>query len=248
MLNNLLLLSGNNIPFEQAQLTIQQPTIKEIGLIGEENFFMGCELLNFSKETLSEEDKIHLENKTNFEVFMSIMNDKNIALRKNKTSVLLVLTILFPSYKILIDKNRIVFINENNEEFYIDNEIKFDAFKKILIEMFCLNRNKDENLDYNPADAAAKKIADKLKAGRQKAAAAKSTGKEKISILNRYVSILAVGLKIDINVLMQYTVFQLFDEFERFELKEAYDMYVKAKMAGAKDVKEVENWMKELHP
>ena len=39
MLNDLLLLSGNDIPFEQAQISIHQPTIKEIAYIGEENFF-----------------------------------------------------------------------------------------------------------------------------------------------------------------------------------------------------------------
>ena len=42
MLNDLLLLSGNDIPFTGAQLTIHQPTIKEIAYVGEENFYTGC--------------------------------------------------------------------------------------------------------------------------------------------------------------------------------------------------------------
>ena len=50
--NDLLFLSGNDIPFIEAQLIIHQPTIKEIGLIGEEVFFTGCQLLNFSKNLL----------------------------------------------------------------------------------------------------------------------------------------------------------------------------------------------------
>ena len=49
MLNDLLLLSGTDIPFQKAQISIHQPTIKEISFIGEEAFFIGCELLNFSK-------------------------------------------------------------------------------------------------------------------------------------------------------------------------------------------------------
>lgn len=40
MLNNLLLLSGNDIPFVSAQIAIHQPTIKEIGYIGEQSFFL----------------------------------------------------------------------------------------------------------------------------------------------------------------------------------------------------------------
>jgi len=72
--------------------------------------------------------------------------------------------------------------------------------------------------------------------------------KEKsVSILSQYISILSVGEKKDMNELLQYTVYQLFDEFRRFKLKEEYDLYVKAKMAGAKDLEEIENWMSDIH-
>ena len=40
MLNDLLLLSGNDIPFIEAQVNIHQPSIKEIAYIGEESFFI----------------------------------------------------------------------------------------------------------------------------------------------------------------------------------------------------------------
>ena len=49
------------------------------------------------------------------------------------------------------------------------------------------------------------------------------------------------------NDLMQYTVYQLFDEFQRYELKIQADMYFQAKLAGAQDLKEVEDWMKDIH-
>jgi len=49
MINDLLLLSGNDIPFVEAQISIHQPTLKEISFIGEDIFFIGCEFLNFSK-------------------------------------------------------------------------------------------------------------------------------------------------------------------------------------------------------
>ena len=45
MENDLLLLSGNDIPFYGAQVSIHQPTIKEIAYIGEEAFYTGCEFL-----------------------------------------------------------------------------------------------------------------------------------------------------------------------------------------------------------
>jgi hypothetical protein len=46
---------------------------------------------------------------------------------------------------------------------------------------------------------------------------------------------------------MKYTVYQLFDEFQRYQLKMAHDVFFKARLAGAKDMKEPEDWMKDIH-
>ena len=75
MINELLLLSGNDIPFEDAQIIIHPPTLKEIAYIGEEAFFVGCELLKFSKDILTDEDKSHLVDQSNFDILMLIMNE-----------------------------------------------------------------------------------------------------------------------------------------------------------------------------
>jgi len=56
-----------------------------------------------------------------------------------------------------------------------------------------------------------------------------------------------VGEHKDMNSFMKYTVYQLFDEFQRFELKSAYDTFIKARLAGAKDLKDPEDWMKDIH-
>ena len=42
MMNELLLLSGNESPFVEGSITIHVPTIGEIAYIGEEAFFSGC--------------------------------------------------------------------------------------------------------------------------------------------------------------------------------------------------------------
>ena len=51
MVNDLLLLSGNDIPFIEAQVSIHQPTIKEVAYIGEECFFTGYQMLKVNKNT-----------------------------------------------------------------------------------------------------------------------------------------------------------------------------------------------------
>lgn len=249
MLDKLLLQSINDVPFPQAQLVIHQPTIKEIAYIGEKAFFLGCNFLNFSKEKfLSAEDNSNLSNKTNFEVLMSIIKNSQGS-KEMKLSVhylLLVLNLIFPSYEISFGDNNIILIDNQAEKHFIDNK-NYETFKTLVCEIFCLNKASEENNDYNPSGDLARQLAEKMKKGREKAAAAKGEDQKDISILNRYISILSVGEKKDKNELMNYTIYQLFDEFQRFNLKQDYDIYFKLKIAGAKDVKEVDNWMKEIH-
>lgn len=240
--NELLLLSGNDIPFIEAQVTIHQPTIKEIAYIGEEAFFTGCELINFSKNILPEQDKMNLEDKTNFDILIAILRERNAVMQRNRNCVEMVLALIFPWYTIDITSDAIVL--EKEEERHLINNDNFETFKTIFNMMFSFS--KDESRDYNPSGEVAKRIAEKLKQRHQKLAELKE-GKQKIDILSRYVSILAVGEHKDMNSLLNLSVYQLFDEFERFKLKMSYDIYFQAKMAGAKDLKEVEDWMKDIH-
>ena len=240
--NELLFLSGNDIPFIEAQITIHQPTIKEIAYIGEEAFFTGCELINFSKNILPEQDKMNLEDKTNFDILIAILRERNAVMQRNRNCVEMVLALIFPWYTIDIINDAIVL--EKEEERHLINNDNFETFKTIFNMMFSFS--KDETRDYNPSGDLAKQIAEKLKKRHQKLAELKE-GKKKIDILSRYVSILAVGEHKDMNSLLNLSVYQLFDEFERFKLKMNYDIYFQAKMAGAKDLKEVEDWMKDIH-
>jgi len=245
MIDGLLLLSGNDIPFFGAGLSIHQPTLKEIAYLGEENFFTGYEWINISKNILSEEDKINLEQQTDFDILIAILGEHNAVMLKNRNCVEMVLALLFPEYQISFERDRINFIKEDEEIHSINND-NFIEFKQIFNTMFPI-REDSKNKDYNPSGELAKKIASKLARGRQKAAAAKGIKNQKIDVLARYLSILTVGQKKDMNNYLNYTVYQLFDEQKRFVLKSGYDMYIKAKLAGAQDLKEVEDWMQDIH-
>ena len=241
MLNDLLLLSKNDIPFIGAQINIHQPTIKEIALIGEDNFFSGCEMLNFSKEILSEQDRINLAKLTNFEILMSIMNDKNSSSHKNRIGAIMVLTLLFPGYEIHVLPREIDICKED-EHHYLNSD-NFESFKEILVAMFCLKKPESE---YNPGGDLAKRISDKLKKGKERKT--RDLGeKQKIDVLSRYSSVLSVGMQIDLNTILDYSVYQLFDAYQRYELKVYSDSTFEAKLAGAKDIKDADNWMKDIH-
>lgn len=242
--NDLLYLSAQDIPFAAARLNIYQPKIRDIALLGEDNFYAGVEFLKFDKDILSEEDKIHLEDRSNFEVLIAIMNEQNLTIQKQKLQITMVLALLFPEHSIEIKKQYISLIKDE-KEFQINNE-NFEQFKRIIKHMFCLDGNKDSDDDYNPSGAMAKQIAEKLKKRHQRISQEKNQNK-KISILEKYVSILAVGESKDMNSLLNYTVYQLFDELKRYQLKMAWDLNLKARLAGAQDLEDAEDWMQDLH-
>lgn len=239
-LDELLLLSGNDVPFPQAQLVIHVPTLKEIGYIGEENFHMGCHFVIFDKNSLSQEDKNNLGDLSNFDIFMSVMSSHEKSI--HKTNALSVLSLLFPNYEIKFEKDKMLLQKENFSS--IINEQNYEDFKDILVQIFCLERDEKENA--NPADALAAKIAEKIKKGKEKVAKSKGEGVKKLNIYSRYISILGVGNNL-IDYL-NYTIYQLRDQFERFQLKESNDIYIKAKLAGAQSMEEVDNWMEDIHP
>ena len=241
MLTEILLLSKNDIPFIEAKVVIHPPTLKEIAYIGEENFYLGCELLNFSKDNLKEQDKIGLENRTDFDILMSVVEQNQVS----QTCLMSILALIFPSYRIQMGGGVIVLMDDNGVQ-YIRAE-HFEPLKKIIRQMFCLDRKDAADGDYNPGNEAARKMAERFRKARQKKAEMRGEDSGKINILSRYASILSVGLGMSINDIMEMTVYQLFDTFERFELKTSFDYYVQAKMAGAKDLEEVDNWMKDIH-
>jgi len=242
-MDELLLLSGNDFPIKDLNILIHQPTIKEIAFIGEESFFQGCEMLKFSKNNLAAEDRNRLEKISDFNILMSIIREKNPIVQQNVVCMKMVLALLFPTYEIQFnfDNTSIDLIHENMT--FSLNENNYDTFRNTLNEILCLGGGEN---DFNPSGSLARKIADKLKDRHAKMAA---SGKEnqKIAILSRYVSILAVGENKDMNALLNYSIYQLFDEFKRYNLKVAFDTHFQAQLAGAKDLKDVEDWMKDIH-
>lgn len=248
MTNELLLLSGNDIPFPEAQLTLHQPRLQEIALIGEEAFVVGCGFLNFSKELLSSVDKNRLSDIDDFDIFMSIMINKSAEVVRSVEGALLVLQLIFPLYNISV-RDGVIVLTKDGQEYYI-NRNNFAAFKHLISTMFRLKLGEETLEKYNPSGDMSRRIAEKFKKRQEqlmKMAKEVAGDGKRVAILSRYASILAVGLQKNLNELMQYTVYQLYDEFQRFQLKLQWDAYVQARMAGAKDLEEVDNWMIDLH-
>ena len=246
-LDRLLLLSGNDIPFPMAQVTIHHPTIKEIAWIGEENFFSGYQTLNISKNLLSEVDKVDLDKLTNFDILIAILGEHNAVMQKNRACVIMVLALLFPQYQISLKRDAIELQLENSDEVHRLTKNNFDEFQSILKQLFSLEEADGIQQDFNPEGEMSKKIAEKLKKRHQKLAEMSKSDSESLNIIGRYSSILAIGSQLSLTDVLNYTLYQLLDQVKRLTLKTDYEIYIQAKMAGAKDLKDPEDWMKDIH-
>ena len=76
---SLALATGIDIPIPECQLVVHQPTIKEIGAVGEKEFFTAIQCLCISNQM----DRTDLEGVSNFQIFMTIMSDKDSSDKKN---------------------------------------------------------------------------------------------------------------------------------------------------------------------
>ncbi len=246
-MNDLLLLSGNDIPFPEARVTIHQPTLKEIAYIGEESFFIGFEMFKFTKNILSEEDKLLSKDKSNFDIIIAILGERKAVMQKNSICAKMLLALLFPEYNISLTEDAIVLIKD--DETFLINSSNFDIFQEILLNMFSYDKKEESKSTIKPSGEMASKIAEKLRKRQEKLGQLKNAGdgSQKVDILSRYASIISIALAIDLNAVLKYTVYQIYDTIRRYHLKESFNIYMQAKMAGASELKEPEEWMKDIH-
>lgn len=232
---------GTDLPVPECQLIVHQPRIKEIAMIGESDFFVGIQCLTLNK-SMFVEDKDVLVNTNNFQIFMKIMSEKEA--KDKKVSTQQVLALLFPEYKVLFTPRSLLF-QKDGENLIID-DTNFENLQDILRLIFCSNSSNAQQA-FNPANDAAREIAQKLMRGRERVAAQKNEGGN-TSIFSQYLSILTVGLQsMSLQDLMDLTMFQLYDLVERYHLYINWDIDIRSRLAGGKPDSSPDNWMKNLH-
>ena len=237
----LALMCGTDIPVPECQLIIHQPRIKEIALIGEADFFSGIQCLCLNKSMFVKDESL-LSDTTNFQIFMTIMSEKEAA--DKKFAVQQVCTLLFPKYKVSFTP-RSVLITGGEAPIMID-ETNFEFLQEALTDICCLKTGPMDQQAFNPADAKAREIAEKLMRGRQRVAAQK--GQSNVSIFSQYLSTITVGLgSMSLQNAMDLTMFQLYDLVERYMLYINWDMDVRCRLAGGKPENIPDNWMKNIH-
>lgn len=237
----LALMCGTDIPVPECKIVIHQPRIKEIALIGETDFFSGIQCLCLNKSMFVKDESL-LADTNNFQIFMTIMSEKEAIEKKN--AVQSVCTLLFPNYKAIFTP-RSILLSTGSEQTMID-ESNFQYLQTALNDICCLKTGPMDQQAFNPANSKAREIAEKLMRGRQRVAAQK--GENNISVFSQYLSILTVGCgSMSLQNAMDLTMYQLYDLIERYMLYVNWDIDVRCRLAGGKPDNQPDNWMKTIH-
>lgn len=247
----LALMTGVDIPIPELQLVLHQPTIKEISMLGEKDFFIALQILCLHKANYIK-DEFLLQQVTNFDIFMEVLNDKQVAQEFSNTfdlkgTISSLLTLLFGDYQVLFTPQSLILIlNEDKSISIIIDKNNFDILQEKLRAVFCLNTNiLGEQGAFNPKGTKAKEIAEKLMRGRQRVAAQKKDTNE--SVFVRYLSVLSIGVPMDLTKLIELTVYQIYDLIERYGLLLDWDIDLRVRLAGGTPNSQPESFMKNIH-
>lgn len=237
----LALMCGIDIPIPECELIIHQPRINEIAYIGERDFFTGIQCLCLHKTMFAKDESV-LATTNNFQIFMTIMSEKQAA--DKKAAVQQVLTLLFPSLNVVITPRSLMFIG--GETPITIDERNFEFLQAAISSICCLKTGPMDQQAFNPANGQARAIAEKLMRGRQRVAAEK--GEANLSIFSQYLSIITVGLNsMPLSEAMNLTMYQLYDLVERYMLYVNWDIDIRSRLAGANPDSKPDNWMKNIH-
>lgn len=244
-------LSGIPVPIEDCNIYMTQPTIKDIVAYGEDDFFLGVSLLGHTENITNKmrEGNSQLDMFSDFQLLLVTMKEDN-TVRKTVSKFL---ALVFPDYDIQIKDSDISFLIEQEGQKIpagMINPFNFESFQNMINIIFLPTTEKDQEPEYNPANEAAAAIAEKLKRGREKAKQVRAKEEGPQSLFARYTSVLSIGLQMDINILFNYTPFQLYDSFNRYFAKIPCDIYTKLSTTPLMDVSKTEqpkDWVRNLY-
>lgn len=257
-IDELTLLSGEDILVEELNLILNQPKLKEIAQMGEDIYVSALSTINFDKEKLEGSTSMsseQLAQTTNFQWIMVLISRNP---QKYKELGLL-LSVIFKHYELFITQDKKQNLctgitlfpknvpedieeEEKNKLKIIIDDSNYEILKKYLNEIFYMSkRNKSR---YNTESSAAEAIAKKLEEGRQKVAAQKK--KTENSALCNAISSYAIGQKESVSdIFEKYTLYQFYIQLQRSRKYDAYYSGLQAIFAGAQDI-ELDDWQEDL--
>ena len=247
-IDSLTLISGIDVPIPEIGVNIHQPTIREIAYIGEKSFYEAAQTIIIQKkdfinglENITQEDKTALSQMSNFEIFLKLVEANPLS----NTKVQMLLSLLFPDFNSSIEERFIFLVNPKEQKSILINDSNFEILQEVITTILCLQSGNTKE-EFNPQGDRAREIAEKIKKGRERAARLKGEKRQQSNFLSKYISGLGIGTNtLNIHNVLDLTLYQLLNQLERYGLYTQYNISIQAKMAGAKDVEDVD-WLKDI--
>ena len=242
----LLNVTARDYTFENIKL--HNPSMLEIAdkIDDEEDFLFALKVLSSSLLDMMTIDIPH--NFSNFDLFLGLLIDQKEIQKifsQNKLSAINnLLQLIFLDYKISIGQEEVIFNKENN--FIVLNSNNFTTFQNIVQSMFktsFLFGGDGNHDDYNPGSEEARRIAEKLRKGKQKVAELKGQMNNKTAVIENYIIMVSVGLHLSPNEISQLTLYQILTLFERVKMKIEWDLDIDCRLAGGTPDEHPDNWM-----
>ena len=178
---------------------------------------------------------------SNFEIFLKLVEANPLS----STKVQMLLSLLFPDFNSSIEERFIYLVNPKEQKSILINDSTFEILQEVITAILCLQSSNTKE-EFNPQGDRAREIAEKIKRGRERAARLKGEKKQQSNFLSKYISGLGIGTNtLNIHNVLDLTLYQLLNQLERYGLYTQYDISIQAKMAGAKDVEDVD-WLKDI--
>ena len=222
-----LYLSGQQVKIPSVGIFITQPTIKDIVLtIGESDFMTAAYLLSDIAQFAStiRQGKTELNNIPDFQIVIEVLRQKSGQFTNIIDNFF---SLCLPQFSMECSAHSLDFSTEDDTVVGMLNAFNYPDFALAIKELF-LPRQKEEAINYriNEADEVSKRLLEKVKKNRELLAKQRSAKDgDNLSMFGLYISILSVGMGVDVNMFYKYTPFQLYDTFNRFLAKAARDKY-----------------------
>lgn len=227
-------MAGVDIPVPELGLTLRQPKIKDIAILGESDYFLALSIFRMSKETL----KIQNDNVTDWSIFNEAQSQQ---IEGTNVKVLLSNFLqLFSPTKLIIGP-RSLLIQSGESIVNVEPE-QFTDYQKLVLQIGGASLLTTPQEEFKPKNKRAAEIAEKMKKARAKVAALQPKPKSK-GFLGRYVRGVAAVTSNSIEQVTNMTLLQLNDIMQTYLAWESYDLEIRSRLAGAKGDDKLEHWI-----
>lgn len=210
-------------------------------MLGESKYLIALQIFQMNKESL----KITTPQVTNWMIFNKTLGQKVEGVSSVRALIGSFLQLFFIN-KVNIGPNSII-IQDGTELKNIEPE-DFDSFQQVICHLGCSFLFKSNEDSFNPRNKLAAEIAEKMKKARarlQKVKAAENgtLNKPDKGLLYRYLKFVTIATPNTMEQAVNMTLFQLHTLTQAGLAREAYDIEIKSRLAGAKNDKEIQHWL-----